>query len=404
MKTAGIIAEYNPLHNGHLYQIKKLRSLQNIDYLIIVMSGDFVQRGEPAIYDKYIRTQAALNAGADLVLELPSVFATSSAEDFSSCAVALLDKLGVVDLLCFGSECGDLIPLTETAAVLNEEPEAYKKQLKNLLRQGLSYPAARDKALSSQMENTPNILTSPNNILGLEYIKALQKRSSSIKPFTIKREGAGYHDKSSQGFASATGIRHMIGRGEWESLSSHVPSFSTKAYMDSVPVFPDDLSLLLNYRLLEAQYKQDPLEEYLDMSWELAGRLKNMSLEFSTFSERIQQLKTKQYTYTRISRALLHMILGMTAANTALWRSLDYVSYGRVLGFRKASAPLLNTIKKNASIPLVTKVADAQSILDPVAFSLFSSDLYASHLYQSIGFEKSGHKKPNEYTRSVIVL
>lgn len=224
MKTAGIIAEYNPFHNGHRYQIEELRARTGADFVIIAMSGDFVQRGEPAVFDKYTRTRMALNAGADLVLELPAAFATSSAEDFAACGVALFDKLGVVDLLCFGSECGDVTALEPVARLLAKEPEGYGKLLQERLSKGDSFPKAREWAVTEWMKREINtdgadmqaLLSSPNNILGIEYMKALIRRGSSIDPYTIQRNGQGYNDSDidavadGQGFASASAIRKAL--------------------------------------------------------------------------------------------------------------------------------------------------------------------------------------------------
>ena len=211
MKTVGIIAEYNPFHNGHAYHIRKAKELTHADYCVVVMSGDFVQRGAPAIMDKYLRAESALLNGADLVLELPVCYSISSAEHFARSSVALLDKLGVVDTLCFGSECGDIRVLTEFAQALTDESPVFKKTLDREIRIGHTYPQARNTALeisAPHLTSYINVLTSPNNILGIEYCKALLFWKSTIVPYTVKRAGSSYHDNSlDTGFCSALAIR-----------------------------------------------------------------------------------------------------------------------------------------------------------------------------------------------------
>lgn len=412
MKIVGIIAEYNPFHNGHLYQLNQLRSQTGADYIITAISGDFVQRGEPAIYDKYTRTQMALSCGVDLVLELPVCFATGSARDFASCGVALFDRLGVVDFLGFGSEGGDSDLLYQAAQILEKEPEEFREQLQALLKKGFSFPQARALALESYFP-WADLLSSPNNILGIEYMRALMRRGSSIRPVTIRRTGQSYHDTKpvEKGTAaSASAIRKALKETNLSLVSDQVPEPVFQILRDqSCPLFCDDLTGLLNSRLLELSRsplpgQDNPFSVYADLSPELAARLKHNLLDFAAFSDRIMQLKTRGYTYTRISRALLHLLLGITEKETSDYRKKDYVSYARILGFRRSCGPLLSHIKAASSLPLITKTADAQKILDTDGLFMLQTDFYASHLYQSVVFAKSGRKIPNEYTRSVIIM
>ncbi|MDO5407332.1 MAG: nucleotidyltransferase [Eubacteriales bacterium] len=419
MKTAGIIAEYNPFHNGHRYQLEELRARTGADYIIIAMSGDFVQRGEPAIFDKYTRTRMALNAGADLVLELPAAFATSSAEDFAACGVALLDKLGVVDMLCFGSECGDVAALEPVARLLAEEPEEYGKLLRERMSQGDSFPKAREWAVTEWMKMETSLLSSPNNILGIEYMKALIRRGSSIKPYTIQRSGQGYNDSDfaavsvtdGQVFASASAIRNALrDKAVSDAVRAQIPGSIADDLTSLTPVFPDDLSALLNFRLLDLTSSGRNLTDFSDVSPELADRIQNRLLETASYTGRIEQLKTRQYTYTRISRALLHILLGTTTNQIQDYRADDYVSYARILGFRKSTAPLLSEIKKSSQIPLISKVADAEKILtesswsDSMALHSFRYDLHCSHVYQSVVYQKSGVLPRNEYTQPIVIV
>ncbi|MDO4267796.1 MAG: nucleotidyltransferase family protein [Eubacteriales bacterium] len=411
MNITGIIAEYNPFHNGHFYQLKTAREVLGADYVIVVMSGDFVQRGEPAVFDKYTRTAMALSCGADLVLELPAAFATGSAESFAACAVSLLDRLGVADQLCFGSESGDTALLSRAADLLLDEPEDFRALLKEGLRQGLSWPAARGRALEAF--GLAGLLSSPNDILAAEYIKALKVQNSAIAPRTVLRRGSGYNDASMPEqagvHASASALRKRMRETAGPlpaDVCGQLPAEALKVLLDGqpvpCPVFPDDFSALLQYRLLSCLELHEPLSRFADLSPEMAARLTREAFTPAAFTERIRQIKTKQYTYTRISRALLHLILGITAEETARQKQNGYAPYGRVLGFRRQAAPLLSAIRANSSIPLVTKTADAKNVLTPEAFEQLSRDMYASHVYQSILFQK-GRQMKNEYTRSVII-
>lgn len=451
MNTTGIIAEYNPFHNGHAYQIRKAKELAGADYCVVVMSGDFVQRGAPAIYDKYTRARMALLGGADLVVEMPPIFAVSSAEDFAACGVAILDRLGVVDTVCFGSECGQIRPLMTLAEILCQNPEEYETCLAEALESGLTFPQARIKALeeyertcedqeASRRESPadPDLLSTPNNILGVEYCKALIRRKSPIKPVTLLRRGDSYHafelpgqeasadaagnrnrasenfnsgfDENSS-FPSAAALRQVLGSGNPDLIRSHftrishcVPPSALSLIRDAVPVLPEDLSVLLSYRLLQLQLNQADLTDFLDVSEGLAARINRQTFMFADFENRISSLKTRQYTYTRVSRALIHILLGMTGEESRSRKSGDYVSCARILGFRRSAQPLLSAVKKAASLPMVTKTADAASILGDKALRDFRRDLYVSHLYQSVLASKSGRKIPNEYTASVVVV
>ena len=412
--AVGIIAEYNPFHDGHAYHIKKAKEMTQADYCIVAMSGDFVQRGGPAIYDKYTRTAMALSCGADLVIELPSVFASSSAEDFAACGIALLNNLGVVGSVCFGSECGNVEKLSGIASILATEPPVYTKELRRELKKGATFPQARNRALIScgiLNEDEASILASPNNILGIEYCKALYRQKSPMTPVTISRKGYGYHDTSlaPEGFSSATGIRKAIHENpdilmQMESSLIQVPDPVKQMMSQGFPVFPDDFSALLNTTLLKLDCEGIPFEKYADVSEELAARLLRQLPDYLPFEEKINQLKTKQYTYTRISRALLHIALGATTQQVVLGRNAGYAPYARILGFKKTSAGLMGEIKKRGSIPLITKTADARLILSGAAWSMLRQDFYCSHIYQTIVQDKYQIKMKNEFTHSVVIL
>lgn len=405
MKIVGLITEYNPFHAGHLYHMQQARELTGADYCVVLMSGSFVQRGEPAIFDKYRRTKAALLAGADLVLEMPVAFSTASAHEFAAYGVALLSAIGV-DAVVFGSECGQIEFLKQAASALNHESAEFQERLRKGLKAGLTYPQARAKAL--EMEDTrASVLSSPNNILGIEYLRAAEDLHSPMEFYTISRKGSGYHEDTlaDANFPSASAIRGIIrnslskDKDLLDILASHLPAVTHPAYTGAVPVFVDDFSELLNAAVLQLQ----ATFSIADLSPELAARLAKPPYFPLSFEERIQALKTRQLTYTRVSRALLHLVLGMREEDISRWKEEGYALYARILGFRRQSSPLLSCLHKKSSIPLITKMADAAQNLSPSALALLEQEVYASHLYQTVRMKRSGVFQ-NEYTEGLVFV
>ena len=394
MKVVGIIAEYNPFHNGHQYHIQQSIACTQADAAIVVMSGDFVQRGEPAIMSKHLRAEVALRAGATLVIELPITFASGSAELFAFGAVSLLEKLGVVDAICFGSECGNVDTLTEIADILANETDEFKAYLQTHLRNGDAFPVARKKAIADLFpdKNYDQILENPNNILGIEYIKALLRLNSNIKPYTITRTGAAYHDATLENqFSSATAIRNAITSESLDGLQSYMPNFAfdilSDAYQKSMPIYANDFSLLLKYRLLNETKKS--LCEYLDVTEDLANRIFKNRNAFTSFDQFCQLLKTKELTYTRISRALIHILLKCKQNTYAS------INYARVLGFRNDSTEVMSLIKRCSQIPLITK-------LSAFEHPDLEQDIYTSHIYQSVIADKYKTSFQNEYEHPIV--
>ena len=427
MKIVGLITEYNPFHAGHLYHMQQARELTGADYCVVLMSGSFVQRGEPAIFDKYRRTKAALLAGADLVLEMPAAFSTASAHEFAAYGVALLSAIGV-DAVVFGSECGQIEILKQAAYALNHESAEFQERLRKGLKAGLTYPQARAKALGetqaggTRVENVEDfhantdvsnshiwssILNSPNNILGIEYLRAAEDLHSPMEFYTISREGSGYHEDTlaDANFPSASAIRGIIrnslskDKDLLDILASHLPAVTHPAYTGAVPVFVDDFSGLLNATVLQMQ----ATFSIADLSPELAARLTKPPYFPLSFEERIQALKTRQLTYTRVSRALLHLVLGMREEDISRWKDEGYALYARILGFRRQSSPLLSCLHKKSSIPLITKMADAAQSLAPSALALLEQEVYASHLYQTVRIKRGGVFQ-NEYTEGLVFV
>lgn len=413
MKTVGLITEYNPFHNGHAYHIEKAKMLTGADRVIVVMSGDFVQRGAPAVMPKHLRAESALLSGASLIIELPVCFATGSAEYFAQGSISLLNRLGCIDSICFGSECGDLHLLKEIAQILADEPIEYQTALKQALKEGASFPAARQEALNIYSDKYSEILASPNNILGIEYLKALAKIHGKMEPFTIKRIGAGYHDMDIDGqFSSATAIRSDIYQladvnSSSESLplthiQTQVPSscheLMKKNYQTRYPVKADDFSLLLKAKLLSET--AGSLSHYLDMSPELANRILRLRNDYLSFEQFCDLLKTKELTRSRISRSFIHVLLGIT--NDWLTAMKAPAPYARILGFRRDHADLLGILKRTSDIPLIT--SPARAVLADTAYQMLELDIYASNLYESVITDLYGTPFHNELTKQIIKI
>lgn len=413
MKTVGLITEYNPFHNGHAYHIEKAKMLTGADRVIVVMSGDFVQRGAPAVMPKHLRAESALLSGASLIIELPVCFATGSAEYFAQGSISLLNQLGCIDSICFGSECGDLHLLKEIAQILADEPIEYQTALKQALKEGASFPAARQEALNIYSDKYSEILASPNNILGIEYLKALAKIHSKMEPFTIKRIGAGYHDMDIDGqFSSATAIRSDIYQladvnSSSESLplthiQTQVPSscheLMKKNYQTRYPVKADDFSLLLKAKLLSET--AGSLSHYLDMSPELANRILRLRNDYLSFEQFCDLLKTKELTRSRISRSFIHVLLGITKDWLTAMKAP--APYARILGFRRDHADLLGILKRTSDIPLIT--SPARAVLADTAYQMLELDIYASDLYESVITDLYGTPFHNELTKQIIKI
>ncbi len=385
MKVVGIVAEYNPFHKGHAYHIKKAKELTGSDYCIVVMSGNYTQRGIPAMIDKHSRAQMALLNGADLVFELPVRFATSSAEGFATSAISLLNATGVVTDLCFGSECGEVEKLTQIAKVLLDEPDEYKEVLKRELKNGHSYPVARNMALQGLDcwdFDSLKILSMPNNILGIEYIKALIKTGSKMNPVTVKRKGSNYNECSlSELYSSALAIRSSIASTEnLENIYSAVPKnvydIMKERQNISFPIVPDDFSEMLHYKLLSE--KENGFTQYIDVNADLSDRIAKNVYQYKNYESFCDLLKTKNMTYTRISRCLLHILLDLKTKEDVT------PSYIRILGLNTKAGDLSKALKENCSLPLISKLADAKKQLSDDAFELLKEDVFASNLYDTV--------------------
>lgn len=385
MKAIGIIAEYNPFHNGHLYQLEETRRLGQADCMVAVMSGDFTQRGEIAMADKWTRAEMAVRNGVDLVIELPFAFACNNAEYFAKGAIRILEGLGGIDCFSFGSESGDLDALLETARALAYEDEAFQRELKKFLDRGDSYPRARYEALKEwKGQRVASLIKDPNNILGIEYLKEWLKINSQMKPMTVKRMGPGYHDLTGTGnFASASGIRKILnGTMETTAIQHWVPEATKKVLDESKlerSLSEKDLFPLLVYRIISSSTEQ--LGEILASGEGLEHKLKRALPKSSNMNELKRAVKSKRYTDTRINRLLIQTLIGLHKKQ--FFQILDdEILYARVLALSKRGGEYLRYVKKNElnRIPILTHIRKEINEDDPI-FELLTYDILASDIY-----------------------
>lgn len=397
-KVLGVIAEYNPFHNGHLYHLQKSKELTNSDYTIAIISGNFTQRGSTSVIDKWAKTQMALNNGIDLVIELPVLYSISSAENFADGAIKILSSLGIVDYLSFGSETSDIHLLNDISNILCDEPEDFKIALSEELKSGLSFPKARENALIKYFELINNnsrikdVLSSPNNILGIEYLKALHKYNSSIKPVCISRYEADYNSTTiTNNIASATAIRNLILSKDYNTIKNLIPASSYSTLINclneghivpSLSCFEKEIIYVLRKMDIEE------IANLPDVSEGLEYTIKKAANSCNNLSEVINLVKSKRYTSTRIQRILLYALLGITKDDMEM--SKNVLPYVRVLGFNENGKFLLSEISaKNPDIALITSVKKfVDSNSDKVLLNMFDKDVFATDVY-SIAFDNN---------------
>lgn len=407
-KVLGIIAEYNPFHNGHLYHLETSKKLTDADYTVAIISGNFTQRGSTSIVDKWSKTKMALKNGIDLVIELPVLYSISSAENFADGAIKILNSLGIVDYLSFGAETSDISILNNIANILCSEHEEYKNLLSIELEKGLSFPKARENALLDYIKNSDDIvpenriidfekyskvLSSPNNILGIEYLKALKKYKSSIKPVCISRFKAEYNSSNfSENIASATAIRELIKNKNFDTIKTVIPLESSSVLMDCINsgcVVPD-----LNRFEKEIIYtlRKMSIEEIAnipDVSEGLEFSIKKAANSCNNINEFLDIVKSKRYTITRLQRILLYALLSISKENMQLSKKVEK-PYIRVLGFNDNGKKLVSEIAtKNPELKLITSVKKfVYSNSNKDLQIIFDKDVLATDMY-SLAFENN---------------
>ncbi len=411
MRAVGLVTEYNPFHNGHLHHLRESLRVTGAEASVAVMSGHFLQRGEPAMVDKWVRTEMALAAGVDLVFELPFAFACNSAPHFAVGAVQTLDALGVVDSLCFGSEAGDLAQLNKVATVLVERQEEIESLTAARLRDGVNYPVARSEVLVGLLPEVPaEILNSPNNILGIEYLKALYSTNSRIEPSTIKRLGAGYHDTDvTAQIASATGIRRMIAAGK--EIESLLPQPCRKV-LDEALRAGRSLDTGRLFVALQSQMLQESetLNEIYLVDDGIDRRLDLAALKAGSFDELVSGIKSRQWTLTRIQRILMYVLLQVKAVEMKAFMQTGPL-YLRLLGSSERGRKILARARRRKKLPIIADPARATNTLrkfyrnrsayQQLAEEMLRLDLRATRIYGLLQGERSGEYLNQDYYQPV---
>ena len=370
--NVGIIAEYNPFHKGHRLHIANTSALTGAENVIAVISGSFVQRGEPAIADKFMRTRAALLNGVDMVLELPVCYATGAADVFAFGAVDTLEKSGMVDILSFGTEAGDIELFKEAARLLNNETPEFKEALRKRMKEGISYAAAREGALSEVFSRDMSFLGEPNNILALEYLRALDRLKSRILPVTIKRQVNSYNSRIMTGtISSARAIRHSLYNGETDIALSAIPSNCydmlynvLENKLPHIDLYTDALKYILRTENSQDLALIDGITEGLE------NRIPSITA-FESITELANAVKSKRYTLSRVRRALLHILLDIKKTDIDMTEGVRYI---RVLGFKRDKANLVSELTEKAAVPVITNVKNATP-------SLYDKEIFATNMY-----------------------
>ncbi len=405
MATIGMIAEFNPFHKGHKYIIDKAKSITGADNVIIVCSGNYVQRGEPSIFDKSVRTKAALSNGADAVFELPVYYSTASAEQFARAGVKFLTELGCVDYLCFGCEADNIKLLPIIANTLESEPDNYKSYLKQNLSKGDSFPVARSNALKKYFSETKNInpseieiiLKSPNNILAIEYMKAIKHFDSRLKPLAIKRVGSDYLSSDiNDEYPSATAIRNQISLNK--NIGSSVPENIKEYYDKTKPLFFNDFDMLIGNALI----KSDSFENYYGLTADLANRIQNQKYIYTNIEHFIMQIDSKNTTRTSLTRSLMHIMLNIKKDDVEEAINNNYFTSARLLGINRSSN-IISLINNNSNIPLISKYSTYYDKATGLDKKLLDIQLYADNLYRLVYMNKYKEIIPNEFERQIVV-
>ena len=412
-KVVGIIAEYNPFHNGHSYHIQNTKAQTGADFVVAVMTGNFTRRGNTSVINKWEKAKMALNGDADLVIELPTIYSISSAENFANGAVKILNELGIVDTISFGMEADDVSTLNNIANVLVNEPPEYKTILEHELGKGNSFPKARENALMmylNDIKRYANVVKGSNNILAIEYLKALKKQKSSIVPFGVKREKVYYNStKIIDEYASATGIRNLLLHNQLEEVRKVVPAKSYSILLNNLRQGTYVLDIIayndeIIYKLRSMTVKQ--IANLPDVSEGLEYLIKEVSNKTNNLIELINGIKSKRYTQTRIQRILLYALLGITKKDMEMSKKIT--PYIRVLGCSEKGKILLSQINSKAKVIISLKKYEVSNKDKRFCIGkqktlnrMLEIDKMATDIY-TIGYKKDS-KAGLDYTKGLIL-
>ena len=408
-KVLGIIAEYNPFHNGHLYHLEQSKKITGANYTVAIMSGNFTQRGSTSLIDKWSKAEIAIQSGIDLVIELPVLYSLSSAENFAEGAIKILNSLKVVDYLSFGAETEDIEVLKKCADVLYHEPKQYKTLLSHELKKGISFPKARENALMMYLNDIrkyAKVLSSPNNILGIEYLKALLKTKSKLQPVSIARYEAGYNDLEFSGnIASSTAIRNIIKNSGFNALRNLLPAPSYAILLQNIKkghIVPDISVFDKEIIYVLRQMSTDEIADLPDVNEGLESAIKNAANSCNSVVEFLNIIKSKRYTTTRFQRILLYALLGITKKDMDLSKKIQ--PYIRVLGLNNRGKFLVSEIAKaNPKLDIITSVkkfTDKSSNKNMLA--MLNKDIWATNVY-TIGYEEDSWNNL-DFTKKIVTL
>ena len=409
IRTLGIIAEYNPFHNGHMYHLQKAKEESGAQYTICVMSGNFVQRGTTSIINKWKKAELALQNGIDLVIELPTIYSVSSAENFAQGAIKLLESLGIVDGISFGTETSDYGALNNIATILSDEPKVYKNLLNKELKKGLSFPKARENALMLYLNDNKryvDILHSPNNILAIEYLKSLKKIKSTIQPIPVKREKVYYNDnKIVDDFASATAIRAMLKNKQFGDIRKVVPDVTyevlrKESELENIVLNLSSYEKELIYTLRKMTVKE--IEDLPDVTEGLEHSIKNAVSMSNDINHILDVIKSKRYTQTRLQRILIYALLGITKKDVIASRKVN--PYIRVLGFNEKGRDLISRInKQNPKATVITSVKKFKTSNNSKVYSrMLDIDIFSTDVYTIAC--KSDPIANLDYTNNMVII
>ena len=403
----GIVSEYNPFHNGHLMHLQKSKELTHTDFTIAVMSGNFVQRGDTSIVDKWTKAEMALKSGVDLVIELPTLYAISSAENFADGAIKILNSLGIVDYVSFGSEIGEITPLDDVASVLYKEPKEFSSLITRQLRSGLSYPKARELAIQmyfGSSQKYTDVLENPNNILGIEYLKSLKRLKSPITPITLKRKYSDYNSNDiKSGIASATAIRTMLQKGKnihyvvpYETYELLEEKKKYGQIIPSLSIFSKEIIYTLRKMTLSE------IAALPDVSEGLENKIKSAANTSNNLEELILKIKSKRYTQSRIQRILLYALLNISEKDITI--SKKQMPYIRVLGFNKNGKKIISAIaNQNPKLQIIVSVKKfMENNTDKHLHTMISKDIFATNVY-TLGYEYNSIANL-DYTHKVVEI
>jgi len=384
VRAVGIVCEYNPFHNGHKYLIDQAKKHSDGQHIVCVISSNFLQRGEPSLISKFERAKLAIENGADLVFELPSLYSCRNASEYAHYSVDLLNKVGICDTLIFGSEHGDISKLDNISDILLKEPPLFKNLLKDNLKKGVSFPKARAIALEEYMDDSTitEIIKSSNNILGIEYINAIKKLNSPISYDTIKRVGSSYLNQDiTSTFSSATAIRKSIFDNSLSNIKDQIPLNSYKL-LDNISkkstfISSSNLDEIINYKLRSLNLNE--IHKYQNVSEGIENRISDMLNKHLTFEEMVEFLASKRYPKTRMRRLLTHILLGINKDNNH-----NNIKYARLLYTSDKGKELFNVINKNTTIPVFTSYKKFYDISPSKVKQLLDFERKTSNVYESL--------------------